>query len=337
MTGETWTLRVSVKLLEEKSISGLESEPTFQFGTAEFKAKLSAGHLILEACYFESEAAALAYVPLLKGGLWNVAIDRRISFVPYFEQRTITRSGDPEQLGRKFSQDWGHPYTGPVHGLTEEAGVTVYRTGENIRFASMSASGYSFTRWPMVETALIEGMQLGGAFSEPTCSRLTVALDLYLAHLSEVSVRARFLTLIMVLEVLAPVTEKHPDTVSLLQGFAATVQIKLDEARDKETQDAMQALLNDFKFRKEMSIRRRVRQLILDEVPLPEPELSELSRKVVSAYDLRGSLVHTGEVKDLALSEAYFVALEATKLVLRERLRLDSQKNGRSGHVKEEG
>ncbi|WP_448131408.1 hypothetical protein [Stutzerimonas chloritidismutans] len=128
------------------------------------------------------------------------------------------------------------------------------------------------------------------------------------------------MTLMMALEVLAPVTEKHVDAVVLLKDFSATVQTKLNEVLDEDARDALQALLREIDFRKENSIRRRVRKLVLDVVPLPEPELKELARKVVSAYDLRGSLVHTGAVDNQALSDAHAVALKATKLILKERL-----------------
>jgi len=60
LPAERWTLRLSVLLLQEKSVSGLESEPTFKAGSVEITAKLKAGHLVLEARDFDSEAAALA-------------------------------------------------------------------------------------------------------------------------------------------------------------------------------------------------------------------------------------------------------------------------------------
>ncbi|MCQ4347010.1 hypothetical protein NGA35_06125 [Pseudomonas stutzeri] len=321
MPAEKWTLRLSVKLLGEKTVSGLESEPTFQVGTVQITAKERAGHLVLQASNFDSAAAALAYVPHLKAGLWNLAIDRNIAFVPYFEQRDITRADEPEQAAINLNKGFSLPYTGPVHGLTEETGVTVYRTGENIRFLSMSATGCVSTPWAMVEKALSEGIQLGNVVSDQSDPGLATALDLYLAHLSESSIRARFLTLMMALEILAPVAEKHTEAVLLLKEFSATVQAKLNSTSDNEACDALQALLREIEFRKETSIRRRVRKLVLDVAPLPEPELNEFARKVVSAYDLRGSLVHTGAVDVQALSDAYAVTLEAIKLILQVRLR----------------
>lgn len=320
LAAEKWTLRLSVLLLEEKSVLGLEDEPTFRAGPVEITAKLRAGHFVLEACDFDSEAAALAYAPQLMVGLWNLAIDRQISFVPYFEQRRITRAEDPEQAGRNLNNQFDLPYTGPVHGLTEEAGITVYRSNEHIRFVSMRGTGYSASPWALVEQALGEGIELGVSCG-PLSSDLATALDLYLAHLSETSIRARFLTLIMALEVLSPVTEKHPAAVALLNDFAEKVQTKLDDVSDADARDALLALTREIGFRKETSIRRRVRQLILDVAPLPDSELQEFARDVVHAYDLRGALTHTGSVDDLALGNAYGVALKAIKLVLKARLR----------------
>lgn len=323
MIVDKWTLRLSVKVLGEKPLLGLEAEPTFHAGTILITAKERAGHLILQACDFDTEAAAVAYVPHLKTGLWNLTIDKNIAFIPYFEQRCITRPDDPEQAARNLERNFNDPYTGPVHGLSDEAGVTVYRTGENIKFLAMgSPIVYVSTPWAMAEKALSEGIQLGNAGSDENDPNLATALDLYLAHFSESSIRARFLVLVTALEVLAPVTEKHADVVAILTDFAATVHAKLNTTSNDEARDALQALVRDIEFRKETSIRRRVRRLILDDAPLSEQERIECARKVVKAYDLRGSMVHTGAVDAQALSDAHSVALNAVKLILLVRLGL---------------
>lgn len=325
MAADKWMLRLSVKVLSEKALLGLESEPTFQVGSVLVTAKDSAGYFVLEARDFVTEDEALAYVPYLKTGLWNLAIDRNIAFVPFFERRDITRPDDPEEAARNLEKSFKVPYTGPVHGLTQEAGFSVYQASENILFISMDGGkAYVLTPWKMVEKALSEGIQFGNAGSEKTDPNLTTALDLYLAHFSESSIRAKFLTLMMALEVLAPVTEKHAVAVGMLTDFAATVQVKLNTTIDDEARDALQALHKDIEFRKETSIRRRVRRLILDGTPLPEAERLEWARKVVKAYDLRGSMVHSGTVELKVLSEAHSVALDAVKLILGARLGLET-------------
>jgi len=63
--------------------------------------------LILLARDFASEAEAETFLPQMKGGLWNIAIEHNIAFKPCFERRTITRSGDPEQAARNLPSHSG--------------------------------------------------------------------------------------------------------------------------------------------------------------------------------------------------------------------------------------
>jgi len=100
------------------------------------------------------------------------------------------------------------------------------------------------------------------------------------------------------------------------------VQVQLAETMEEEERDALEALLREIDFKKETAIRRRVRSLVLAEAPLAKDSRMCLARKVVKAYDLRGSVVHTGAVDLQALNEANETALKAVKLLLRARLGL---------------
>lgn len=73
-------------------------------------------------------------------------------------------------------------------------------------------------------------------------------------------------------------------------------------------------------FRNETSIRRLIRRLVLEEAPLCDVDRQALAKKVVAAYDLRGSVVHTGTLDPNALAEANETALHALKMMLRSRL-----------------
>jgi hypothetical protein len=126
----------------------------------------------------------------------------------------------------------------------------------------------------------------------------------------------------MILEVLAPVTEKHVVAQHLISKWKGEIQEQLTRDNDEEAQDALEALYRELQFRKETSIRRRVRQLIIDTVPSNHPNKPALIRRVVEAYDLRGTLVHTGSVDDAHLSEAYDVILGVIKLILRKGIGL---------------
>ncbi|MDO8262090.1 MAG: hypothetical protein Q7T21_02585 [Gallionella sp.] len=328
MKAPRYTLRVSVKMLEKEPILGLQSEPTIAIGPIRVTVKQRGRHLVFLACDFDSENDAEAFLPQLKCGLWNLALEYNIAFIPYFEQREITRAEDPEAAARNLATSFGAPVeepVQPVHGLTEEAGYTIFQSGENIRFLAFGdITAHGSRGWEAVEKTLIAGIQQSRSGVNEQDNVLVIAIDLYLTHFSETSIRARFLTLMMVLEVLAPVTEKHPAAIQLLTDFQQTIDVHIEGAAGPEARDALEALRREIDFRKETSIRRRVRRLVLDEAPLDEPGRKALAKKVVDAYDLRGAVVHTGAVDPLALSEANDTALQAVKLILRVRLGLST-------------
>lgn len=324
-----YLLRVSVKVLGKEPIKGLEAEPSIEVGPVTVTVKQRWPFLILLVRDFASETDAEAYLPRVRGGLYAIAIEYNIAFTPYFERRSITRPEDPEQaarnLARSFGQEVREPVD-PVHGLTEEEGYTIFRTDENIRFLAMGeVTAYVSTTWEIVRKALVEGIQNAQPLQEGLLTDTTTALDLYLACFYETSVRARFLTLMTCLEVLAPITEKHKTAVQELSTFKAHLETVLAGVTEEEERDALEALVRELEFKKETSIRRRVRNLVLAEAPLTKNARSDLAKKVVNAYDLRGSVVHVGAVDSQALSEAHEIALQVVKLLLRARLGLAGQ------------
>jgi hypothetical protein len=110
----------------------------------------------------------------------------------------------------------------------------------------------------------------------------------------------------------------------MLSEFERQVQAQLPEVEGEE-RDALEALLREIDFKKETSIRRRVRSLVLAEAPLAKDARMGLAKKVVEAYDLRGSIVHTATVDSQALNEANETALKTVKLLLRAQLGLAEQ------------
>jgi len=323
MNPPRYTLRVSLKVLGKEPIKGLEAEPSITVGQITVTVKQRWPFLILMAGDFDSEAEAEAFLPQIKRGLWNIAIEHNIAFSPYFERRSITRPAD-----RNLAQSFGLPEPAepvPVHGLTEEEGYTIFRSGENIRYLAIGDAHLSVsTGWDSVSTTLAEGIRNARQGTKGQDMALATAIDLYLAHFYETSIRARFLTLMMCLEVLAPITERHAIAVQVLSEFERKVKVQV-EALQGEERDALESLLREIDFKKETSIRRRVRSLVLAEAPLANDAGMGLAKKVVEAYDLRGSVVHTGAVNSRALYQANESALKAVKILLRARLGLAEQ------------
>lgn len=324
VTTPRYTLRVSVRTLGKMPVAGLESEPTIDVCHARVTVKQRGQFLVLSAGDFASESDAEAFLPRLKGGLWNLAIEYNIAFTQFFERREITRSQDPVAAAHNLAKSFGSPLeepVQPVHGLTEEEGYTIFRSDENIRFLRMGDAELSVsTGWGNVAKALAYGINQVLPPASEIDINLTTAIDLYLSSFYERSIRARFLTLMMALEVLAPVTEKHEAAVELLASLQEAIDMRLVDEANLDARDALEALRRETNFRKETSIRRRIRRLVLEEAPLRDVDRQALAKKVVAAYDLRGSVVHTGTLDPNALAEANETALYALKMMLRSRL-----------------
>ena len=261
-----YTLRVSVKTLGEAPVNGLESEPTIEIGKTRLTVKQRGRFLILMARDFPSEADAAAFLPKLKGGLWNLAIEHNIAFTPYFGRREVTRPEDPYTAARNLAKSFGTAMeepVQPVHGLTEEEGVTIFSSDENIRFIGMGdVTARVSTAWATVAATLISGIERVASLSDDADADLATA------------------------------------------------------------RDSLEALRRETDFRKETSIRRRIRRLVLDQAPLSNADRKALAKQVVAAYDLRGSVVHTGAIDSKSLADANEAALHAVKLLLRVRLGL---------------
>ena len=324
-TERPYLLRVAVKLHAVNSIATLENGIEFKVGDIRISLTKNDRYLVLKAFGFMTEDEARRFFPRLKAGLWNLALEYNIAFIPDFEPRQITRSDDPDTAGKNLGKSFGIPPLGPVHGLGDEGGITIYRSDEEIRFISFGAgSGYVTTRAEDVVRVMTEGIETADVNVISREGKVSIAIDLYLAHFYERSIRARFLTLMMILEVLAPVTEKHFIVQELISDWKAEIHESLACVSDPDAVDSLRALDRELEFRKETSIRRRVRQLVLDVAPLDDAGKNELATRVVNAYDIRSTLVHSGRIADSELREAFEVAFTTVKLLVRALLGLRS-------------
>lgn len=316
-----YVLRVAVNLHSINAIADLETATEFIIGEIHLTMAKHDRYLVLKAGEFITEDDANQFLSRIKAGLWNLALEYNIAFRPDFSRRQITRSADPEGAGRNLAQAFGLEITGSVHGLADEGGFTVFESDEDIKFISFgTARGYVTTQLKDVIRVIKEGIEAADVNVVSKDPKLSTAIDLYLAHFYEQSIRARFLTLIMVLEVMAPVTEKHLAAQELISKWKAELQEQLSQVHERETVDSLEALDRELEFRRETSIRRRIRKLIFDVISLDQNDKDELAGRVVSAYDLRGSLVHSGTVDDSKLRTAYDAVFKVVKVLLRTRI-----------------
>ena len=323
MSGKKYTLRLSVKMQSESAIGGLESEPIIEVCDVRISFKQRGQILVLTAADFDSEQEAEAFLPRLKAGLWNLALEHNFAFAPTFARRDITPAEDPVAAARNLAASFGTDGAQSVHGLGDEEGYTVFPSEENIRFLALGVPTVHVTvGWSNAAQTLAAGISRPPNLAHHEDSDLVTALDLYLSSFYETSLRARFLTLMTALEVLAPEIGKHAVAVELIVALHAEVEGRLVRESDPDAIDALEALKREIDFRKETSIRRRIRHLVLTNVRMGDADKKALSKRVVSAYDLRGSLVHNGATDPRELVSAWQSTLQTVKLVLQSRLNL---------------
>ncbi|TSJ84641.1 HEPN domain-containing protein [Chitinimonas sp. BJB300] len=327
MASPRYILRVSVEVHDQNPISGLESEQLIPIGSLRVKVTQRGSHLILQAEDFDSEDDAKAFLPQIKVGLWSLALQHNIAFSPSFARREIIRSTDPEAAAYNFA-NLCIPVEGqlqPLHGNTDEGGYTIFPSHENIVFFSLGKStARGGASWPAIENTLREGMQRSRQMMTEFESNLPTVFDLYLSHFYENTIQARFLTLIMALEVIAPVIDKHHTVMPLLAEFETKLEATIQVTSDKDALSALKSLQEELRFRKGISISQRLRSLILNEESLNASEREDLAKKIGDAYGLRSTMLHDGISDAQKLSEAMDTTLRAVKLILRARLGLST-------------
>lgn len=320
----TYTLRVSVSTSAQNTISGIDEPLEVKIDDYVAVFQMRRRHLIIRVLGFSTQDEAESFLPRVQAGLWNIALVKHVAFTTSFERAEISLAEDPVQAGINIAKSFAIEDDSPVHGLGNEGGFAVFKTAENIRFfgdIEMSATVSS----PIdkivpifVSAAKESNLQV---IKEP---RFSTAISLYLSQFYESSIKARLLILMMILEVLAPDISKHQSAVKLLESVSSDLVDRINFCTDEDEKFALESLKREFDFRKETSIRRRVRELVMCGSGLSHCDRSELARSVVGAYDLRGQLVHTGKADESELNMAFDTVIQVVKDLLRGRLGLQS-------------
>lgn len=122
-----------------------------------------------------------------------------------------------------------------------------------------------------------------------------VALELYVAHLTEQQARVRFILLVIAMEALADKSPKHQVALDLLTRWKQELETEKVKYNDpSEEYYSLQALSNEIDFRGEDSIGNQIRKLFAGLPGTSDEERAELQRRAVRVYHKRSKLVHDG-------------------------------------------
>ncbi|NOG73753.1 HEPN domain-containing protein [Roseicella sp. DB1501] len=302
-----YTLRLSVKVQAEAPIQGLDAEPSIVVDGITVTVKKDWPWLIFVAQGFESEDAAEDFVKKLKLALYSLALKYHIAFRSAFSKNKV------HYLDRQLDPSNRHD------GRADADGYCIYPNDKKISFWILNPGrGSGSTGWSFAEEALRSGL-----VAEPPAidDKTATAIELYLETFHEASNRARFLTLIMALEIMAPRPKRHDALIAALGGFREKLEFMKQGATEVERRE-VQGVLSQIGFSEEQSINLRIQQLIRDEAPLEQDAREALARKMKKAYDIRSKIMHHGGNEEVM--NVFDDVLTAVKLVLSARLGLSS-------------
>src|SRR5207253_678737 len=128
------------------------------------------------------------------------------------------------------------------------------------------------------------------------------------------------LTLSMAAEVLSPVTYKHEAVLGLLDIWKNSIAAAKDEYRtDESALASLDSLERELLFRRENSIRSRIRDFVTSELG-SDDRAKDFARRAVSAYDARSELLHEGRLDPATQAQAISDFVEVLKEIFRRHL-----------------
>lgn len=311
-----YTLRISLMVQGEEPIAGLESQQTLVVDGIVVTVKQNWPQLILSACDFDSKVEAEAFLEKIKLAMFNLAVKFNIAYRHSFTHNPVRYFDDPVELGRRLNSMFGVPEA-PTDGRADADGYSIYQSRKKISFISFLPGALTTsTGWTSAQASLLEGLQ---ATPRPVDQTTVVARDLYLASFYETSQRARFLTLIMCLEVMAPHPQRHQKLIDVLQDFRTGLKKMRAGSSEAEVRE-IDGVLSQIGFSKEQSIKLRIQELVRSEALLDADAREALAEKMNAAYAVRSNISHSGD--DSNLPNVFGDVLLAVKLVLSARFGL---------------
>jgi hypothetical protein len=238
------------------------------------------------------------------------------------ETQKVYYPDDPQIATENLSRSFGGSLSGPVNGLIDGSQPAVYPTEKLIRVLTLGDVTVKLTT---PSSPVLASLAEGAAFRRSDqlfCDhRLRIALELYGAHFTESSSKARFLTLIMALEALATSCSRTQLVLDLMDQWRSQVEGLLHNGdMSREDSESLQALSRELLFRKQDSLRRRIYNLVWSTLEQAgDKEAERLAAAVKRLYDLRSKLVHEGKLPENLLSDSLAEAKQLVQRVLRAK------------------
>jgi hypothetical protein len=259
---------------------------------------------------FPSEAAVLQLLPKLGSGLVWAGLHNRIGFLFKLRPTPIDYQGIPIVVSEKsdlyplVSEKGWKQIDGDYYGdqtviRPEHKKLIVLTMGKPTIILQIKDQD--------IMVRLAEALNFPHAERICEDAKLQLGFEIYSSSFFESSRKARFLTLVMVLEALTPDTNVSESVRDAVKALMAQVKEIRDSHNENDTNyydyDSLLRRLDLLKKRsKRQSIRYLVTETLRFDPDIPDPDA--VGREILEIYDLRSSLVHKGSTDDEAVKNA---------------------------------
>jgi hypothetical protein len=311
-----FTLRFPFELSPGRDIVAIDQTVEQKIGNLTFSCERQDRLYILKVSGFVSELIAQEYFSKIWVGLMWVMLNRNIAFSFNKSFGKVTYASDPKQAGENLSNAFGSPFDGRVvDGLADGDIPVVYQSDKKIRFINAGNINVLIGKpFDQIFATMIEGVALANNSRIISDTKIKTALELYSAYYYESSANAKLLTLVMALETLTVSSPKSQFVLDIIANWQKDVdQLKNQLESESEEFEALIALERELLFRKEKSLRSKIKDLVFDTLQGEgASNAREMAAKAVKVYDKRSTLVHEGT---LPIQDIQWAETEAKNIV----------------------
>lgn len=190
-------------------------------------------------------------------------------------------------------------------------------------FTAGSVSAQVGTPVSVMSKTFLEGMAEGRPELVLRDPKLRLACEVYLSSHFENTPAASFLSRITTLEILVTGAPTSVPVQTMVERFIDEANAAKKDEKDAAVRREFESLVSRLAYLRDQSIKSRIRSLI-DEKMRAEPDIAEpakVSKEVSRLYDLRSTLVHTGEADTADIQEGNNRLNEVVPRVLRALFR----------------
>lgn len=321
-----YTLQIYLEIIEGHKINISEEVERLEIENLIIKIKDTGNNLLLMVDGITSEDHAKNIFNQLRTAIHLLSIKLNIGIKFENTFRVLDKFPDPKKAAQNIAKSFGvqDEEDKEVDYIIDEHENSLFLTESKKMHLKMGNA--SLTIGVPVKSILYElkeGINLH-INADSLDSKLKIAVNIYNSHFFENTLKSKYITLVMALECLSPRSKKHKIASKIFKTVTwALFKFKLLYKINGEKEMAIQSLIDDLKYKEELSITNQLKIMVKTALEKNRVNSSEIDQKlkfVSKVYDLRSRLVHDGIInkkKPLDLKE-----IENTIIPLRELVAL---------------